>query len=238
MHGRVIFVGDAAHQVSPFGARGVNSGVQDAENLAWKLAAILAGEAGPGLLASYDDRARCRRRTRISAIPPARPISSRPSREPGLSAMPSSRSAEHHPFARRMLNSGRLSTPTVYAGTPLSTPDTDRFGGTAGLGAPLPDAPLRRADGSEAWLLNLLGPRFTLIYCGDELPCALPAHVRLLRIGRDLLDEAGLFQQRYDARAGSAYLVRPDQHLCARFRRVEASVEGRRRARLGMGAAR
>jgi 3-(3-hydroxy-phenyl)propionate hydroxylase len=50
----------------------------------------------------------------------------------------------------------------------------------------------------------------------------LPAHVRLLRIGRDLIDEAGLFQQRYDARAGSAYLVRPDQHLCARFRRVEA----------------
>ena len=46
--------------------------------------------------------------------------------------------------------------------------------------------------------------------------------MRLLRIGHDLVDEAGLFQQRYDARPGSAYLVRPDQHLCARFRRVEA----------------
>ena len=43
VHGRVIFVGDAAHQVSPFGARGANSGIQDAENLAWKLAAVLAG---------------------------------------------------------------------------------------------------------------------------------------------------------------------------------------------------
>src|ERR1700719_2564898 len=54
VHGRVIFVGDAAHQVSPFGARGANSGVQDAENIAWKLAAVLRGEAGFGLLASYE----------------------------------------------------------------------------------------------------------------------------------------------------------------------------------------
>ena len=54
VHGRVIFAGDAAHQVSPFGARGGNSGMQDAENLAWKLAAVLAGEAGPGLLESYE----------------------------------------------------------------------------------------------------------------------------------------------------------------------------------------
>ena len=43
VHGRVVFVGDAAHQVSPFGARGANSGIQDAENLAWKLAARAFG---------------------------------------------------------------------------------------------------------------------------------------------------------------------------------------------------
>src|SRR5918911_2584365 len=54
VHGRVVFVGDAAHQVSPFGARGANSGVQDAENLAWKLALVLAGKAPASLLESYD----------------------------------------------------------------------------------------------------------------------------------------------------------------------------------------
>ena len=54
VHDRVIFIGDAAHQVSPFGARGANSGIQDAENLAWKLAAMLAGEGGEALIASYD----------------------------------------------------------------------------------------------------------------------------------------------------------------------------------------
>src|SRR5262249_28218465 len=53
-HGRVIFIGDAAHQVSPFGARGANSGIQEAENLAWKLAAVLKGEGGGALIDSYD----------------------------------------------------------------------------------------------------------------------------------------------------------------------------------------
>src|ERR1700723_2886212 len=54
VHDRVIFVGAAAHQVSPFGARGANSGIQDAENLAWKVAAFIKGESGEGLIASYE----------------------------------------------------------------------------------------------------------------------------------------------------------------------------------------
>ena len=54
-HGRVLFAGDAAHRVSPFGARGANSGVQDAENLAWKLDAVLRGRAGDALLDTYAD---------------------------------------------------------------------------------------------------------------------------------------------------------------------------------------
>ena len=54
VHGRVVFVGDAAHQVSPFGARGGNSGIQDAENLAWKLALVLSGDAPASLIDSYD----------------------------------------------------------------------------------------------------------------------------------------------------------------------------------------
>src|SRR5512145_1998729 len=53
-HARVLFVGDSAHQVSPFGARGANSGIQDADNLVWKLALVLRGEAPDGLLDSYD----------------------------------------------------------------------------------------------------------------------------------------------------------------------------------------
>jgi 3-(3-hydroxy-phenyl)propionate hydroxylase len=53
-HGRVLFAGDAAHQVSPFGARGCNGGIQDADNLAWKLALVIEGRAPDHLLDSYD----------------------------------------------------------------------------------------------------------------------------------------------------------------------------------------
>lgn len=52
--GRVFLAGDSAHEMSPTGAFGSNTGIQDAHNLAWKLAAVLGGWAGPGLLASYE----------------------------------------------------------------------------------------------------------------------------------------------------------------------------------------
>jgi putative polyketide hydroxylase len=54
-HGRVFLAGDAAHIMPPWGGFGANTGIQDAHNLAWKLAAVLAGQAGPGLLETYDE---------------------------------------------------------------------------------------------------------------------------------------------------------------------------------------
>ncbi|MGW3356988.1 FAD-dependent oxidoreductase [Streptomyces bungoensis] len=57
-HGRVFLAGDSAHEMSPTGAFGSNTGIQDAHNLAWKLAAVLGGWAGPALLATYDTERR------------------------------------------------------------------------------------------------------------------------------------------------------------------------------------
>ena len=223
VHGPVVFAGDAAHLVSPFGARGFNSGVQDTDNLAWKLAAVLAGQAPVALLTTYGLEREAAadenllNSTRATDFITPKSEASRTIRDAALSL------AAETPFGRTLVNSGRLSTPSVYD-TPLSTPDTGQFGGTARLGAPLPDAPLRRADGTATWLLDELGPRFTLLYCDAELPCMLPGSMRLLRIGHDLVDADGLFQQRYDARPGSAWLVRPDQHLAARFRAINAAA--------------
>ena len=220
IHGRVIFAGDAAHLVSPFGARGFNSGVQDVDNLAWKLAAVLEAQAPAALLATYaserEDAAdeNLLNSTRSTDFITPKSRASCTIRDAALSL------AAEAPFARSLVNSGRLSVPTVYE-TPLSSADADTFGGTARLGAPLPDAPLRAPDGRPVWLLDQLGPHFTLLYCGADLPCALPETVRLVRVGHDVTDAEGLFQQRYDAEPGSAWLVRPDQHLAARFRRVE-----------------
>lgn len=221
VHGRVVFAGDAAHQVSPFGARGGNSGVQDAENLAWKLAAVLKGEADFRLIESYDTEriqaadeniAHSARATEFIA---PRSEGCRILRNAVLSLAPTAE------FARRMVNSGRLSTPTVYD-TPLSTPDEDAFSGTARLGAPAPDAPLSTPSGEGGFLLERLSQGFTLLFVDGEGEPPPPQGGAVRVINRDLLDESGVFCRRYDATPGSAYLLRPDQHLCARWRRPDA----------------
>jgi 3-(3-hydroxy-phenyl)propionate hydroxylase len=217
VHGRVIFAGDSAHQVSPFGARGGNSGVQDAENLAWKLAAILAGDAGPGLLPSYE----CERiqaadenighSTRSTDFIAPHSEAERDLRNAVLDLAPRCE------FARRMVNSGRLSVATVYD-TPLSTPDESGFSGAARLGAPAPDVPIQTADGGQGYLVERLSDGFELLYVKNSGRPSLPDGIKLTVIGDDLLDSAGLFAKRYDATPGAAYLLRPDQHLCARWR--------------------
>jgi 3-(3-hydroxy-phenyl)propionate hydroxylase len=230
LHGRVIFVGDAAHQVSPFGARGANSGIQDAENLAWKLAAVLRGEAGAALLESYDlERTQAAdeniaHSTRSTDFIAPHTGGERALRNAVLMLAPQAE------FARRMINSGRLSVATVYD-SPLTTPDENAFGGSARLGAPAPDAPVTRR-GRPGHLLEGISGGFELLYVADGGRPAVPEDVTLTVIGEDAIDDAGLFRQRFDATPGAAYLLRPDQHLCARWRRCDRDkvTEARDRA--------
>jgi 3-(3-hydroxy-phenyl)propionate hydroxylase len=233
VHGRVIFVGDAAHQVSPFGARGANSGIQDAENLAWKLAALINGEGGEALIASYEiERIQAAdenigHSTRSTDFMSPHSSAERRLRDAVLALAPKAE------FARRMVNSGRLSLPTVY-GSPLSTPDETPFAGTAKLGAPLPDAPLARPDGTKTHLVENLAGTFELIYVDGDAATVRPQvldGIKLTVIGADLFDPAGLFTQRFDATPGAAYLVRPDQHLCARWRQFDTEAVARARQR-------
>jgi 3-(3-hydroxy-phenyl)propionate hydroxylase len=134
-------------------------------------------------------------------------------------------------FARRMVNSGRLSLPAVYD-SPLSTPDESVFAGAAKLGAPLPDAPLMRADGAATHLLENLRGDFELIHAKDggamngQRPRAADG-IPLTVIGEDFLDREGIFARRFDATPGATYLVRPDQHLCARWRHFDAAAIAR-----------
>jgi 3-(3-hydroxy-phenyl)propionate hydroxylase len=221
VHGRVIFAGDSAHQVSPFGARGANSGVQDAENLAWKLAAILHGEAPAALLESYNvERVQAAddnilHSTRSTDFISPHSAAERRLRNAVLDLAPKAE------FAQRMINSGRLSTPTLYRSA-LTTPDVAVFEGAARLGAPVPDAPLETRDGKPEYLLERLAGVFEVLYVADGERPNTPENVKLTVIGEDLIDPAGMFAARFDARPGSTYLVRPDQHLTARFRSFEA----------------
>src|SRR6185369_9500840 len=121
-------------------------------------------------------------------------------------------------FARRIVNSGRLSVPATLDGSVLNTPDVDRFEGAMRPGASAADAPLLR-HGEPSWLLRELGPDFTLLVFGAAPDWAATLPLKTLAIdGVTLQDRDGCLQRRYDARPGTAYLLRPDQHVCARWR--------------------
>lgn len=241
-HSRVFFAGDSAHGVSPFGARGANSGLQDADNLAWKLAAVLRGQAGETLLDTYgrerEDAAdeNIRHSTRATDfITPKSPIS-RMFRDATLDL------AREHRFARALVNSGRLSTPSTLTSSPLSTADVDAFEGGLVPGAPAADAPVRVAGLAGWWLRQLSASRFTAVLF-DAAPSektvaalhdaargliefdvfvvvpstAAPNAARAEANCRVVIDAQGLLAQRYAARDGTLYLLRPDQHVCARW---------------------
>lgn len=233
-HGRVLFAGDAAHQVSPFGARGANSGMQDADNMVWKLDLVLQGVAPESLLDSYEAERipaaheNIRHSTRSTDFITPKSAVSRVFRDAVLAL------ARDHEFARKLVNSGRLSTPSTYTGSPLSTDDSERFSGTCVPGAPSPDAPLELSR-RPAWLLDQLGGQFVGLYYAGSQPLRapveaaldtfahLPVPVRPLvvtepGVAASCVDVQGLVRQRLDATAGSFYLFRPDQHLAARWR--------------------
>jgi 3-(3-hydroxy-phenyl)propionate hydroxylase len=115
---RTLFIGDAAHVVSPFGARGGNNGIQDAANLGWKLVLVLAGEAGESLIDSYHDE-------RYAAAAENLKITSRTSRflAPRSAAEHRIRRAvstlaRKHEFARRLSNTGRMAQANDYPPSP------------------------------------------------------------------------------------------------------------------------
>lgn len=241
-YGRVLFAGDAAHQVSPFGARGANTGVQDTDNLAWKLKLVLDGIAPASLMDSYhEERAfaaddNLLNSTRSTDFITPKSKASLRYRNAVLEL------AKTEAFARPLVNSGRLSTPTPYLNSSLNTPDESQFQGHMFPGTNCADAPVR-FDGQNTWLLNVLNQlsakqampagAFTLLVFGQapsahditqiqtNLPKGVTVSVLVVQTG-GLEDVTGKLAERYDGQVGITYLIRPDQHVAGRWRRFDA----------------
>ena len=218
LHGRVIFAGDAAHQVSPFGARGANSGIQDADNLGWKLALVLQGRSPVSLLESYDSERGAAadenilNSTRATDFIAPRSPGERLLRAAALSLAPLA------PFAQRFVNSGRLSLPSAYADSPLSTPDSGWEGGLP-PGAPFLDAPLSARAGGAAWLSEALRSGRPVIIGEGASRLASPGVVAV----EPAADTSDILRCRYALAPGDAVVLRPDGHVAARFHAASAA---------------
>lgn len=250
-HGRVLFAGDSAHQVSPFGARGGNSGIPDAENLAWKLAYVMQGWAPDMLLDTYHDERSYAADENIlissrstDFITPKSPASKR-LRDAVLQL------ASRHPFAQAMINSGRLSTATIHAQSPLNFAERGITGG-APLGSTCPNPPMAANFATNTpvtHLLDVIGYRFQGLLFADREEDLAPASLDALRQAakanpvpietfivspaaiqtsgfRNLVDAGNVARQLFAAEPGTFYLIRPDQQICARWKKFDPTELG------------
>jgi 3-(3-hydroxy-phenyl)propionate hydroxylase len=218
-HGRVLFAGDAAHLVPIFGVRGLNSGLDDAGNLAWKLAAVLQGRAGIDLLDTYTAERLHAARENMAYGAKSTEFMAPPDFAFSLMRDAVLRLALHEPRVRSLINP-RQSAPIAYDASPLNGPQHGEWpSDLAAPGRPAPEALLRGEQG-DLHLTQCFGHRFVAVVFGGE-----GNHVRRETLqGIDLVhvpraaDPLGQAHERYGAPSADALvLVRPDGYVFGRW---------------------
>jgi len=225
-YGRVFFVGDAAHVVCPFGARGGNAGVQDADNLGWKLALVLRGDAPVRLLDTYDAErnAAARENLRVTSRT-SRFLAPRSAAEHTLRRAAIALASEY-PFARLLVNTGRMSVANPYPASPAVV---------AG-GWSLPNVPLTLPDGSPADLVTLgrsVGTAFIGLLFATAQEHDVRAFARLETLGLPFRffvcgpggigDPSAKLAEATGAAPGSFVLIRPDLYLASVVAHADAA---------------
>lgn len=244
-YGRVFFAGDAAHLMPIFGIRGLNSGVEDAWNLGWKLGHYHRGFAGDGLLDSYSIE---RRRTFLEnaaladrnawfMTPPA----------PGARLVRDAvlQLASTFPEAADIINP-RQASYVPLRDSPLSTPDEASFEAGPPPGDQVPDlmtttSPDRR---EPSWLLSQLSNDWTILEFVDVAASQMDVRqqiasadtrvpvtfVQIVRrsgpqVGPNVIrDDSGELWKAFGAASGTTYLVRPDHNVAARWKTFDAEA--------------
>ena len=248
-HGRVLFAGDAAHLVPIFGVRGANSGIDDADNLAWKLAFVVKGLASERLLDSYSDERVHAAHENLSYGMKSTEFMAPPSFAFELMRQAVLSLAAKHKGVRSLINP-RQTHAITYLDSPLNaaTDQSAEFAAGPRPGAVLLECPVTIVEAGKAkegHLTDLVAPRFTALCFTDD--GAVPAGLRALektffqtRVPFKLIplirnpathtacisawDHTGKAFSLYDARAGTVYLVRPDGHVLGRWRTATASA--------------
>jgi 2-polyprenyl-6-methoxyphenol hydroxylase-like FAD-dependent oxidoreductase len=226
--GRVFLAGDAAHYMPPTGGFGLNTGVQDAHNLAWKLAAVLKGWAGPGLLDTYDAERRpwgqyVTQQCLQTARSMGRGAQSSDAEASGLLARP-----EFHSEVGMIFGANYTSSAVLPDGAPLTevANSVAEYVPSARPGGRAPHVWLQR-DGRKLSTHDLIDMRFMLLagpegesWCDAASAVAgslgIPLSAHTVGADADIGDPAGRWVSAYDISAQGAVLVRPDGHVAWR----------------------
>ncbi len=246
-HGRILFVGDSAHLVAPFGARGMNSAIQDVENLGWKLALVLRGLAPEALLESYHTErwAAQQENQRVT-------ITTMKFMAPNIPWLRLKRDlilwlSGFLPMARAWVDSGKMSVPYTYAPSALCRPDApgEDWGSAPGPGSKPADSAItliRNGQAEASFLRSLFGSGFVALFFEDDPSRAAITH-RALEASRAALlplaaytitrsregqnpaihDPQGQLAGLLGAQPGALHLFRPDGHIA--LRRQEADLQ-------------
>ncbi|HWS05506.1 MAG TPA: FAD-dependent monooxygenase [Burkholderiaceae bacterium] len=241
VHGSVIFTGDAAHLLPIFGVRGANTGFQDAQSLGWQLAFVIKGLAGRALLANHSAERVGAAREIIEEGGKSTRFMTPPSRGFSLLRNAVLSLSLTQDFVRPLYH-WRTSRPHEYTRSALNSPGDDNSLFTAGPAHGAPPQNVRL--GADDFLLDHLGGGFELLVFTEAEAIAPPmlavveatrqrgVPLRVTAIGagqpvagadQTLADADGRVRRRYGVQAsGGAYLLRPDQHVCARWITLDA----------------
>jgi 3-(3-hydroxy-phenyl)propionate hydroxylase len=227
VHGRVLFAGDAAHLVPIFGVRGMNSGIDDAHNLAWKLAWVVQGKATARLLDSYSAERVFAARENIRHASKSTEFMAPPSKAFELMREAALGLATKDAFFASLVNP-RQSSAIAFAQSPLNAADSDELPAGPVPGAVLAECPVETGTGAR-YLTELLGDGYTLLALSARDPRAalerlsgLPLAIKWIAPARtargdDAWDATGRLFPLYGAAPSAHYLVRPDGHVAGRW---------------------